>query len=168
MSSIGTPGTPVVLSDSSPLQYLYQLGQLSLLPALYAVVTVPEAVTRELATGRRQGVPLPVIEEHPWIRVGPVRHHLVFECDGLGEGEQQVLSVAAEHAGSLAIIDDPLARRVAAELGLCFTGTLGVLLEAKRAGLLPSIRPSIDDLIRLGFRLLPRTRNALLVLANEW
>jgi predicted nucleic acid-binding protein len=79
----------------------------------------------------------------------------------------EVLSMASEHPGCLVIIGDALARRVAAERRLCLTGTLGVLLEAKKIGLIPSIRPIIDDLIELGFRLHPRTRTALLVLANE-
>ncbi len=65
------------------------------------------------------------------------------------------------------IFDDALARRHAEVLGLRLTGTLGVLLDAKRAGLVPAVMPLIDDLQRLGFRLSNGTRQAVLRLAGE-
>jgi predicted nucleic acid-binding protein len=39
-----------------------------------------------------------------------------------------------------------LARQVAETLGLCLTGTLGLLLDAKRAGLVPKVSPVLDQL----------------------
>jgi predicted nucleic acid-binding protein len=55
----------VVISNTSPLQYLYQLGQLELLPRLYQQVTIPPAVVQELVDGRALGVALPVLEHLP-------------------------------------------------------------------------------------------------------
>lgn len=59
------------------------------------------------------------------------------------------------------------ARRVAESLGLRFKGTLGLLLDAKRKGLIPGIIPLLNQLQELRFRLAPHTRVAVLRLAGE-
>jgi len=46
---------PEVITDTSPLQYLYQLAQLDLLPTLYGQIRRPQAVAAELAQGLVQG-----------------------------------------------------------------------------------------------------------------
>jgi predicted nucleic acid-binding protein len=63
---------------------------------------------------------------------------------GLGEGE--VLSLAAATVGSRAILDDGAARRCAGALNVPVRGTLGVMLEAKRAGLVPAVVPLVKAL----------------------
>jgi predicted nucleic acid-binding protein len=71
-----------------------------------------------------------------------------------------------ESPESVCIVDDALARRVAGALGLRCTVTLGVLLETKRAGITTSVRPLLDQLQSLGFRLAGHTRVAVLKLAG--
>jgi uncharacterized protein len=84
-----------------------------------------------------------------------------------GPGESQVLMLALEMPGSVALLDDALARRVAIAKGIPIKGTLGLLLDAKRAGHLTTVRPSLDRLQELGFRLAQPTRDAVLSLAGE-
>lgn len=50
---------PIIVSDTSPIQYLHQAGQLHLVPALCGQVLVPPAVVAEIATGIRHGIDLP-------------------------------------------------------------------------------------------------------------
>ncbi|MGV8039344.1 MAG: DUF3368 domain-containing protein [Thermoanaerobaculaceae bacterium] len=47
------------------------------------------------------------------------------------------------------------------------TGTLGILLKCKQNGLVAAVRPLIDELDRLGFRLATHTRRSVLKLAGE-
>ena len=75
--------------------------------------------------------------------------------------------LALESPEAVAVLDDALARRVAETLGLRLTGTLGVLLDAKRAGLVEVIAPLLDRLDALRFRLAAHTRAAVLRLAGE-
>ncbi len=75
--------------------------------------------------------------------------------------------LALEHREMIAVLDDGLARRVAESLGLPLTGTLGLLLDAKHAGLIESVAPFLDRLQQLRFRLALNTRNAVLKIANE-
>ena len=58
-----------VISNTSPIQYLYQVGLLDLLPALFWRIAVPKAVLQELAEGRRLGVTLPDLTQLRWVHV---------------------------------------------------------------------------------------------------
>jgi uncharacterized protein len=58
-----------VISNTSPLQYLYQLDLLDLLPSLYGEVLVPQGVAKEIVAGLARGVALPALEFLPWIRI---------------------------------------------------------------------------------------------------
>jgi predicted nucleic acid-binding protein len=75
--------------------------------------------------------------------------------------------LALEMPGSVAFMDDALARRVATAKGIPIKGTLGLLLDAKSEGYLTSVRPSLDKLQELGFRLAQQTQDAVLKLAGE-
>lgn len=159
---------PEVIANTSPLQYLHQLDVLELLPGLYGNVVVPPAVAGEIERGRNLGYDLPDLSGLGWLVVSvPESTLLLSLAAGLGVGELEVLALGRERGDSLVILDDARARRCAAVLGLRYTGTLGVLLKAKQVGAVTSIRPLIERLEQLGFRLHPATRKSCLDLAGE-
>ena len=159
---------PEVVCNTSPLQYLHQIGHLALLPRLVGSVIVPVAVVDELAVGRAAGIALPDPSVLEWVRVQrPLSERAVRLITDLGPGESEVLMLGLELPNSVLILDDGLARRVAESLGLHFTGSLGLLLDAKRAGLIPAVSPLLDQLQELRFRIAPHTRRAVLELAGE-
>ncbi len=159
---------PDLICDTSPLQYLYQLELLHILPALAERVLIPPAVIEELAAGLALGVSLPDVEMLDWMTVqrplGEIALPLVVN---LGPGEAGVLMLALEMRQAVAVLDDALARETAETLGLNLTGTLGLLLDAKQAGLVAEVRPLLERLQALRFRLAPHTRTAVLKLAGE-
>ena len=117
---------PEVICNTSPLQYLHQLGKLDILPALAKTVTVPPAVTAELAEGQRLGVNVPELRGLDWVTVRtPASLPALSLASDLGPGESQALALALETEDSLIVLDDGLGRRVAEALGLRLTGTLG-------------------------------------------
>jgi len=159
---------PEVISDTSPLQYLHQAECLDLLPALYGSIFVPEGVEAELASGRARGVSLPDLGKLDWVQVLPAPHRRILPLAvDLGRGEREVLALAMERTGALALLDDSLARHFARYLEIPFTGTLGILLKAKAAKYLEAVRPVVDRLQALGFRLASQTRSSVLELAGE-
>ncbi len=85
----------------------------------------------------------------------------------LGPGEAEVLALGLESRDSIVVLDDALARRVAVRLGLRLTGTLGILLDGKRIGIVPAVGPALEKLQALGFRLAGHTRAAVMALAGE-
>ncbi len=159
---------PEFVCNTSPLQYLHQLGRLEILAALAGTVIVPSAVTAELNHGRAKGVDLPDLSRLGWIQerrpAEPADAALIAD---LGAGEAGVLLLALEATDPVVILDDRLARRRAEALDLRLTGTLGLLLSAKRVGLISAITPEIEALRALGFRLSARAVEAVLQDAGE-
>lgn len=159
---------PEVVCNTSPLQYLHQIGQLSIIPALVRSIVVPPAVQVELEAGIAKGLDLPQLDNLQWVRIqAPIGAKAASLITDLGPGESQVLMLALETPGSIALLDDALARRVATAKGIPIKGTLGLLLDAKHAGHLPILKPSLDRLQDLGFRTAQHTRDAVLKLAGE-
>lgn len=159
---------PDLICDTSPIQYLHQLGLLQILPALGERVLVPPAVVDELAVGRSLGVNLPDVEGLDWVTVRrPISEVALPLVTHLGPGETEVLMLALEMREAVVVLDDALARQTAETLDLHFTGTLGLLLNAKRVGLIAEVRPWLDQLNALQFRLAPHTYEAVLRLAGE-
>jgi uncharacterized protein len=159
---------PKAIADTSPIQYLYQTNLLDLLPNIYGEILIPQAVNQELAAGRVQGVALPNPSDLSWIRVCcPQNTAILPDITELGLGERESLALAMEMTDSLLILDDGLARRYARQLGLRFTGTLGVPIKAKQTGKLTTVSPVLDQLNQLRFRLDSSTRSTVLKLAGE-
>jgi len=159
---------PEVVCNTSPFQYLHQIGQLSILPALAGSTIVPPAVLVELDAGVALGLDLPQPENLKWVKIqAPISAIAVSLITDLGPGESQVLMLALEMPGSVALLDDALARRVAMAKGIPIKGTLGLLLDAKHSGHLTAVKPSLDRLQEMGFHLAQQTREAVLKLAGE-
>ena len=59
------------------------------------------------------------------------------------------------------------ARQQAEAIGLKVTGTLGILLRAKQAGLIPAVKPLVNDATAQGFRLSTELHRDVLGLAGE-
>jgi uncharacterized protein len=157
-----------VIVNTSPLQYLHQIGQLDLFPKLFGRIIVPKAVAAELTVGRRFGISLPEPEALEWIDLrNPASAVGGLLSWDLGAGESAVLSLALEHPGSWVVLDDKLARQAAIHLHLPLLGTAGILLRAKNAGHLRAIGPALTQLSALGFRLTPETGRNILDLAQE-
>ena len=140
----------IVVSDTTPLNYLILIGQAHLLHELYGRVALPRAVYREL---QRENTPEDVrvwVTTHPeWLEVHPVG-----EPDStlsLGLGEREAITLARQLRADLILLDDRKARRVAREHGLTVTGTLAVLATAAERGLV-ELPAAISRLRQTTFR----------------
>ena len=65
------------------------------------------------------------------------------------------------------LIDERRGRNEAIQLGLQVTGLLGILLAAKRQGLIPLVQPLLDSLIVQGFWIREELYAEILLLAGE-
>ena len=120
-----------------------------------------------MRTGGGYDLPKPLVL--PWADVRPVAPlSLLLEPLGfLGAGERAVLTVAMANPDSVAIIDELPGRKVAARFGVNVTGTLNMVLVAKQLGHLPAVRPIMDRLQELRFRVSVDLREHILTLAGE-
>ncbi|OGV68748.1 MAG: hypothetical protein A3K19_11920 [Lentisphaerae bacterium RIFOXYB12_FULL_65_16] len=158
-----------VISNTSPLFYLHRIGCLDVLKRLYGSVTVTPAVVQELAAGASQGEDVPDVTALPWVVVRQVSvPPFLSLIPDLGAGEASVLALATEmEEACLVIIDDRLGRRIAGLHALRCTGTAGVLLKSKRAGIIPRVLPCLAALDRAGFYLTSAVKRDILDLAGE-
>ena len=147
--------TRTTVSNTSPLFYLHRLGQLELLPRLYGSVLVPEEVARELERGRHEGHDAPNLAVLDWASVHPVSLPASLESCNLDPGELAAIALALTIPGCRLLLDDREARREALARQFLVTGTLGALDQAKREGLLTEVKPWVDRLRQLGFRISP-------------
>jgi predicted nucleic acid-binding protein len=149
--------TDRAVTNSTCLIALERIGQLSLLPEAFAHVVAPPAVHEEFGSSPN------------WLRLlAPVDAALVAALNTqLGLGEAEAIAVATESPGSVLLLDDKKARRVARQMGLAIIGTIGLLVHAKKRGIVPAIQPILDDLQRTGFRVSAALRAEALRLANE-
>lgn len=160
------PDAPVVVNNT-PLVALWSLGRLSLLRDLFEEVWVPPGVSDEFLateTPLRQAA----LNENPWIKTVPLtttRRVLTFT--GLDRGEAEVLALAEERSARLVILDERKGRRWAQRLGLPLTGTVGLLLLAKEAGLLAAVAPCLEELQKAGLYLDDSLVKSALKLAGE-
>lgn len=137
----------VVVCNTSPLLYLYQVQQLELLAKLYGRVLVPPAVRAELRAGAEKGAVVPDLDRSTWIEVQPLRDSTLLPAVvDLGAGEAEAIALALFYPGSLLILDDDVGRKIARVSGLRYTGTLGVLVKAKQSGLLSQVAPIVEAL----------------------
>lgn len=137
----------VVVADAGPLIALARIGQLELLRALYARVVVPHAVWREATVdGGPTAAGASTIVAATWIdRVAAPS--LEPATAGLGDGESEAISVAAQMLPDVELLcDDKPARNRARALSIPVVGTLAILARGKRGGFLVSVRVCLDGL----------------------
>jgi predicted nucleic acid-binding protein len=158
---------PEIVCNTTPLQYLHQTGVLPILPAMYGRILVPRAVADEIGVGLAAGVDLPDLAAIPWIEIRDIARSPWPVPRDIHRGEAEVIALAGSLGDAKMILDDLAARRHARLLGLGFTGTLGVLLKAKNAGLIEAVLPLVARMEELGFHLAEPTRIEFLNLAGE-
>jgi predicted nucleic acid-binding protein len=134
----------IVIINSGPLMALAKLGLLDLLPRLYGQVIFPTAVfTEVVGRGRERGYSDAFLVQMA-IQQGKLKVIEVNDVDlpsdiatlPLDAGEKQALYLAQRDMADLVLFDDEKVREEAKARGLNVKGTLGVIIQACRAGLL--------------------------------
>ena len=146
----------IVISDASPIVAFFELQLLELLPNLFTEVIVPEAVYKELLTLAPYYETLTPITEASWLRIIQVidKNEVEQLREYIDAGEAEAIILYRQMNADLLLIDERAGRLVAKEMGIEAIGTLGILRQAKLNGLLPELKPAIEQLRgRLKFRL---------------
>jgi predicted nucleic acid-binding protein len=144
------PGRVVV--NTTPFLALGACNQIDLLRLLYDRVVIPEEVRRELSLGGATALPTGLTTAHlEWVEVQPLSNPPSTVLLGkLDPGEAEVIALALELGFERVVMDERKGRRLAADHGLEVIGSLGILLKAKGARLLPAVKPCIDAMTSQG------------------
>jgi predicted nucleic acid-binding protein len=144
------------VTDSTCLIGLDRIGRLDLLPKLFDPIAAPPEVEREWGLSA------------PWLRIEPPSNPSAVTALKMlvDDGEAEAIALATERQHRI-ILDDRRARDLAHRMGLKVIGTVGILIRAKRVGLLPWIKPVLNELTEKGFRLSEDLKREALSLAGE-
>jgi predicted nucleic acid-binding protein len=128
----------IVVSDTSPINYLVQIDAIHILSALFGQVTIPIAVHSELlAPNSPDSVRRWLWEPSAWLRIETASDSCLDVVDKrLDAGERQAIAFAIDRKAGLLIIDERAGRLESKRLNLNVTGTLGVLVLAAHRGLI--------------------------------
>lgn len=146
------PETSRIVTNTGPLLALIAAtGDLTVLKSLYEKVLVPREVADEILAGGASGFGVRRFEEAVWLSVHA--KHLVISPyleNTLDRGEAAVIQLAMNEKIDVVCIDETVGRRVAALNNLRVTGSIGVLLRARKMGLIPEISTAIENMRRAG------------------
>jgi predicted nucleic acid-binding protein len=158
-----------VVSNSSPLIALATISRLPLLKTLFQQIAIPQAVYNEVVVYGAGEPGSTEVAEAQWIHTFQAKDHLAVNLlrESLDAGESEAIVLAQELKARTILLDDALARRKARLIGLRVTGTMGIVLTAKEAGLIPAVQPILDELSKSDFRMSDRVYREVLLKAEE-
>jgi len=160
------PDSAVV--NASPLIFLSKAGLLHFLQLAGNRVIVPAAVAMEIRQREKSDPTVQALEQTQWLEIveTPPVPSLIQAWD-LGPGEASVLAYAYDRQGTAAVMDDLAGRRCAEALKIPVNGTLGLVLIAKKRGLIPAARPVLETLRNAGMYLSDRVIDRALMFVGE-
>ena len=148
----------LIISDTSCFITLSNIGELDILRLLYKQIIT----TTEIAAEFGENLP-------DWVEIIHVsdkakQELLEMQVD---KGEASAIALALESENPFLIIDDYKARKLANNLKIKHTGTIGVIIAAKQKGIILSIKPILEKIKKTNFRISGDLELQALMQANE-
>ncbi|MCA9942596.1 MAG: DUF3368 domain-containing protein [Anaerolineales bacterium] len=158
-----------IVTNTGPLVILAKIDQLGLLQQMFRSIAIPPAVHRELLAKSGPEVSRLDAALKQFIEIVgepefPPAVKIVIEH--LDAGEQQAIALAYVR-NTMLVIDERLGRQAARQLGLAVTGSTGVLIEAKKRGYIPAVRPLLEAARQQGYWLSDELINIAAKMAGE-
>lgn len=133
----------ILIADSSALVALSVCDSLDLLDALFGEVKVPQAVFDEVSVNHKPESA--VLERYLQGKVESVDTEKYVYLDAYADaGETEAMLLYKQMSADWLLIDDKRGRKIAAVNHINTIGSLGVLLSAKKRGLISAVKPKID------------------------
>ena len=148
----------IIITDTSALIALSNIGELGILKSLYGTVFVTPQVSNEFGAG----LPNWITEEH----VNDLQKIELLQLE-LDLGEASAIALALEKPNSTLVIDEHKGRGLAKRMGVRITGILGVMIKGKNQGVIPAVKPLIMKLDEAGFRISKKLKDQVLELVGE-
>jgi predicted nucleic acid-binding protein len=154
--------------NTSPVIFLAKAGMIHFLQQAASQILIPTAVATEIGRRGRADITVQTLSSVPWLMtVEALPIPPLIQAWDLGPGESAVLAFAQAHPSIAVIIDDGAGRRCAELLGIPLLGTLGLVMIAKKRGLIPAARPVIALLKQHGMFLSESTIDRAMRLIDE-
>ena len=107
----------IVISDTSPLNYLILIGAEEVLPRVFDRVIAPPAVLLEMQHAKRRKNRQPGNSPPAWLEVRTAQ--TITNFDDLGPGESEAIALALEIHADAVLIDEQSAVAIASSSVFC-------------------------------------------------
>jgi uncharacterized protein len=140
-----------IVSNSGPILSFARARRFDLLRGVVATLTIPEAVYADIVVRGAGKLGAEDVQYAVWITRTPVRDRTFVDQlpQRLHLGECEALALARE-LDAVLLIDEREARRAVQQYGIAHFGSLRILEEAKERGLIPTVKPVLDELLAAG------------------
>ncbi len=148
-----------IISDTTPIISLIKINRIDLLEKLFGEVLIPEAVFKELITNTVFENEARIVKSSTFLKTQAVQNikalKILQAASGLDDGESEAIILADELKSDVLIIDERKGRKVAQNLGIPITGTIGILIQAHDEKMLSSeeIKMYLEQLKNSNIRL---------------
>jgi predicted nucleic acid-binding protein len=158
-----------IVSNTGPIIALASITKLEILNEIFDEVIVPEQVHHEIIRGGKDFVGLAFYRKASWIKVESIKTPIEPLLETLlDKGEASAIRLVSQVRADYLLIDERKARKIARKVyGLNVVGSAGILVEAKRRGLIPSVREALDGMRHAGYWIHDDIMEAALRKADE-
>ncbi len=158
-----------VVSNSSPIIHLSKIGKLHLLQEFFDKISIPNAVYEECVIHGKEHEEVELIRKADWLKVHSVSDQKLLRLleSELDKGESEAIVLSLERKSDLLLLDDADARQKARIYNLKITGTVGILLRAKKENKIESFKQVLEHLVTTGFHIKTNLINRFLTEADE-
>jgi len=155
-----------VISNSTPIISLATIGHTDLLHQLFGTIFIPNEVYQELKSKQAPGNKE---VDAPYFQVKQIQgeQYIGFLLHDLDRGEAEAIILAQELQADCLIMDERTGYKISKGQGIHTIGTLSVLLMAKDQGIIPLVKPLLDDMIEKGRWYSPFVYNTFLKKIGE-
>lgn len=147
----------IAVSNSSCLIALEKINQIDIVKNSFQNIIIPPAVQHEIGFTKH------------WLEVKALQNSNLEKAlyDTIGIGESEAIALVVENNSDYVLLDDKKARNIANRFSIELLGTIGILLRAKRLSLIAEIKPILDALHAVEFRMSHTLYQQALELAKE-
>lgn len=161
----------LIIADTTPIISLIKIDELELLSDMYGEIILPEAVYNELVNNPLMSNEAEIIKKSSFLKVTKVENEfavkLLQKQLNLGAGESEAIVLADTLKADILVIDERKARGIAKSMGINITGTLGILVDARKQNRIEKLKPLLDKLINNNIRISEKLYSDVLELVNE-
>ena len=138
----------MIVSNTTPLSNFLHLDRLDIVTSLFPCIHIPSAVNDEIETFFAHHGGWQRLIRQEFIVVHSIRPNLLLTqlLNLLHRGEAEAIALCLLQQARLCLMDDKDARAYAMQNNIPLSGTLGILVEAKKQQIIPAVKPLLDEL----------------------
>jgi len=159
----------MIISNTTPISNFLNIGQINLLKRFFTTIHIPHAVYKEINMHFSNNLEWQKSLDEKFIFVHSLKPSAFLGqlLVNLHPGESEALCLYLEKNASLCLLDDRDARILAQLHKINITGTLGLLIQAKKKGYIQSVKTFMNELKQYHFWINNAMYNKVLLLAHE-